>query len=138
MVYSNQWKVPCVSNGFCLGNSYEKCSYKSRTVCHANSVYIIQRAIRFTQRFFDHLIDLLNMFPGGNFRHHPSVQLVQVNLGRNNIRKNGSSITYNRRRCFVTGTFYCQYCNFFLFTHLSTSTMLPETPDSRSSGLSRL
>src|SRR5699024_6585566 len=135
MVHSDQRKVSGVGNRLRFSHSHKQCSDKSRSVCHRYRVNIIQGTLCFRKCLFDYLVNFLYMFSGSNFRHNSSIQLVQINLRGNNIRKHFSPISHNCRCRFITGAFYCKYCNIFFFAHLPTSITIPGNPDLRSSGL---
>ena len=44
------------------------------------------KVVPFLKSFINHLCNLLNMFSGGNFRNHSTVQRMNINLGIYDIR----------------------------------------------------
>ena len=60
------------------------------------------------------------MLPGRDLRNHAAVQLVQVDLGGNDIRTDLPPVVHHCRGRLITGAFDCQYIHIPDFFHIPT------------------
>ena len=113
-------RKPCgKADGLCCGNSYQKRPHQPRAIGNGNGRQIRKLHSRIFQCLFYYLIDLFNMLPGCNFRHHTAVLRMQCDLGIDHIRKNFPSILHHRSCCFITGAFNGQYDHIILHSLFS-------------------
>ena len=115
MMYAHQRFPRRVSNGLRLCHAHKQGSHQTWAVGDCHRVRLRQENPRCAQRFLDHLVDPLNMFPGSDLRHNAAIEGVEIDLGRDHVGENFSSISDHRRRSLVTGTLNCQdQCIFHL------------------------
>ena len=85
MMDSHQGNARGQAEGLGCGHSHQKRPHQTRTVGDGYGRKVFQSRPRLIQRFLNDLVDLLDMFPGCNLRHHTTVTGVQRNLAVNNI-----------------------------------------------------
>ena len=113
MVHRNQRKLSRITNGLCLCYAHQKGTYKSRAIGYPNGIKIIPGYLCFLHRLCNYLIYFLNMLSGCNFRHHASIQGMEINLRRNHIGFYFSAIDNNSRCCLIARALYGKYGNIF-------------------------
>ena len=89
-------------------DSHQHRSDEARRIGHSHGVQIAAAQAGSLQGLIRQAVDGLNMLPGGNFRHHTAVELVQLHLRRNAVRQHPASVLHNGHGCFVAGGFHRQ------------------------------
>ena len=85
MMYSHQRKFFRIGDGFGFRYADKESAYQAWAVGDAYGVKIIKGYPCFRQGSFHHLINFFDVFSGGDFRNHPSVQFMEFDLRRNHI-----------------------------------------------------
>ena len=135
MVYAHQRQLFRVADGLGLRHAHQKGPHQARPVGDADGVQIIQRHARRIQGFLDHLVDFFDVLAGGDLRHHAAIELVQLDLGRDNIGKHAAPVLYHGSRRLVAGALYGQYIDILFCT--VTHFLHPQISVPRISGPSR-
>ena len=117
MVDSNKWFVESI--GECLGitYTYQQTPYKTCSISNRYCVNIIKSKICFGNSFFDNIVNCINVISACNFWHNSTKQCMNINLTRNNARKNSSAVFHNGTTCFIATRFYRKYFIIFLQFH---------------------
>ena len=81
---------------------------QARRVGHSHGVQIASAQAGGFQSLIRQAVDGLDMLPGGNFRHHTAIELVQLHLRRDAVGQHPAPVLHNGHGRFVTGGFHRQ------------------------------
>ena len=94
--------------GKALGFGYadQKRPHQARSVGDRDGVHVGKGLPCRGKGLLYHLVDPLRMFSGGDLRHHAPVEGMDVDLGRDDVGKDLSSVHHHRRGGLVAAGFY--------------------------------
>ena len=102
----DQGKAGGKGKGLGLGHADQQGAHQARSVGDRDGVQVGKGLSGGGKGFLYHLVDPLRMFSGGDLRHHAPVEGMDVDLGRDDVGEDLSSVHHHGRGSLVAAGFY--------------------------------
>ena len=89
------------SQAFHAVDTGQQSSDQPRSFRHSQGIHFLQTQACFPERLVHHAVAGLHMRPAGDFRNHPAVKLMQINLTENHIAQDFSPVFHHSCRGFI-------------------------------------
>ena len=123
MVNTYKWLSGCISNSFRLCHSLPKEPPPDLDHMSPNCCNIIQCCFCLCQCPLYHIINCLNMFSGGNLRHHTPIYRMGCYLRKSHWTALYARFYHGSCR-FIAGTLNCKYQYIFCMIHVHFSLLI--------------
>ena len=103
---------------FAIRHPHQKSADQPRALRNSDGIEVTQCELRSFESFADHRDDLPQMLARSKFGHHAAILAVNINLRRNDARKDASSVADNRSGGFVARRLDAENVIFFRLSYV--------------------